>query len=241
MFRVTEEQVARIAQTSIGPIVRGFVRALNERGDEFGINTYLRVVHFIGQCAEETQFNTMREIGPPSYFSKYEPGTRVGHMLGNTLPGDGARFKGRGPIQLTGRAWYSKFTEAMGKELGIDFVASPERLEEPYYGTIASMWYWREAKVNQFSDRDDTRAETRRINGGYTNYEKRVYFIARAKAELKGNIQEPANHDQPVIIPAEPKPPPPDVPPVEPTAPASDAGFFAALVAFLRNIFSPRQ
>lgn len=193
---ITEQQVSEIGQTHIGPIVRGFTKALNEWGDYFGINTELRVEHFIGQCAEECGFVTMREYGAESYFKKYN-GRKD---LGNTQPGDGPRFKGRGAIQLTGRAWYTKFTAAMGKLLGADFVKNPEKLEDPYYGTLASLWYWQQAGVNKFADKDDLRGETRRINGGYTNYNKRVYFVGRAKAIIKGaDIPAHFDHDVPPL------------------------------------------
>jgi len=69
---------------------------------------------------------TMRPIterGPVSYFNKYEPGTRTGKVLGNTIKGDGYRFRGRGYVQLTGRANYTRAAE----ELGSDFLAFPDK------------------------------------------------------------------------------------------------------------------
>jgi len=75
--------------------------------------------------------HTLRPIdehGSEAYFNKrYGPGTAVGKMLGNTQAGDGARFHGRGFVQLTGRANYQR----AGKFLGIHFLAQPERVKEP--------------------------------------------------------------------------------------------------------------
>lgn len=66
------------------------------------------------------------EKGPKSYFNKYEPGTKIGKMLGNTLTGDGYRFRGTGLVQLTGRRNFAFWS----KRLGIDLVANPARALE---------------------------------------------------------------------------------------------------------------
>lgn len=62
------------------------------------------------------------EYGPKSYFNKYEPGTKIGKNLGNTQHGDGYKYRGRGFVQLTGRANYVK----AGKKLEIDLVGNPD-------------------------------------------------------------------------------------------------------------------
>lgn len=63
------------------------------------------------------------EYGSTSYFNKYEPGTKLGKQLGNTKPGDGAKFKGRGYVMITGRANYQK----AGDKLGVDLINHPEK------------------------------------------------------------------------------------------------------------------
>jgi len=73
---------------------------------------------------------TMRpitEYGPASYFKKYDPGTKLGKELGNTQPGDGARYKGRGYVMITGRANYQK----AGDKLGVDLIGKPELACDP--------------------------------------------------------------------------------------------------------------
>lgn len=67
------------------------------------------------------------EAGTPQYFAKYDPGTPLGRQLGNTQPGDGSRFKGRGYVQITGRANYQKF----GSRLSLDLVADPDQCLDP--------------------------------------------------------------------------------------------------------------
>lgn len=64
----------------------------------------------------------IHELGPRSYFDKYEPNTKIGHNLGNTNPGDGYLFRGRGYVQLTGRANYQK----MHVILGVDLTSNPD-------------------------------------------------------------------------------------------------------------------
>lgn len=64
----------------------------------------------------------IHERGKKAYFNKYEPGTRIGNALGNTKPGDGYLFRGRGFVQLTGRANYAKAS----KKLGVDLVGNPD-------------------------------------------------------------------------------------------------------------------
>lgn len=90
--------------------------------------------------------------------------------LGNIYPGDGPRFKGRGPIQLTGRVNYRAFTRWANAEghTDIDFEANPHLLSEPKWGFLAASYYWTVARpdINRLSDSGDIVTVTRRINGG---------------------------------------------------------------------------
>jgi putative chitinase len=90
---------------------------------EFAIEAPPRAAAFLAQLAHESgQFRFMEEIwGPTDAQRRYEPVTRLSQALGNTEAGDGKRFKGRGPIQLTGRANYKRF----GDLLNVDLVADP--------------------------------------------------------------------------------------------------------------------
>lgn len=106
--------------------------------------------------------------------------------LGNIYPGDGVRFAGRGPIQLTGRANYRAFT-AWARTAGhaqIDFEAEPQRLEDPRWGFLAAAWYWTQARpqINAMCDAGDLEGVTRAINGGLNGLADRRARYAQALA-----------------------------------------------------------
>ena len=79
--------------------------------------------------------------------------------LGNTEPGDGPRYRGRGWIQVTGRRNY----RTAGLALGVDLEAEPERAAEPEIAWRVAAWFWRSRAL---ADVTDLERVTRRINGG---------------------------------------------------------------------------
>jgi predicted chitinase len=99
--------------------------------------------------------------------------------LGNTEPGDGCRYKGRGPIQITGRGHYATVSEwAFGKGFvpsSTFFVDNPEQLAEPQYGFLGAVWYWTVARpnMNDLADDGDIEGVTRAVNGGINGLENR--------------------------------------------------------------------
>ncbi len=100
--------------------------------------------------------------------------------LGNTQPGDGPRYKGRGLIQLTGRANYTHY----GQVLGLDLVGNPDLAAAPPTALDIACEYWREHGLNQFADQDDIETITRRINGGLNGIDSRRLYLALAQAAL---------------------------------------------------------
>jgi putative chitinase len=100
--------------------------------------------------------------------------------LGNTQPGDGWRFRGRGLIQITGRANY----RACGAGLGIDLEAAPETLEAPLYAALSAGWYWHTRNLNRLADAADMHTITRRINGGTHGLADRLALYRSAQAAL---------------------------------------------------------
>lgn len=95
--------------------------------------------------------------------------------LGNTEPGDGAKFIGRGLKQLTGRDNYKR----CGIALAEDFISNPERLLMPVNAALSAGWFWSSHGLNAAADRGDVYAMTKIINGGVNGLEKRSALYAQ--------------------------------------------------------------
>lgn len=147
---------------------------LGEAFHRYGIDNERRAAMAVAQWAEESDhFRTSEE---------YASGADYEHRadLGNTHPGDGVRFKGRGRIMITGRAHYT----AMATTLDLDCVNHPEILAQSPNSELASGQWWHDHGCNSFCDHDDFEGLTRRINGGLNGYEERcrLYALARQVA-----------------------------------------------------------
>jgi putative chitinase len=150
--------------------------------DRFEVDTPLRIAHLLAQTAHESDnFCTTEEYASGSAYEG-----RVN--LGNTQPGDGKRFKGRGPIQLTGRANYVRFTAWMRGFISDcpDFVAKPELVETFHWAGWAVFFFWSEHNLNAYADRDDLVGETKVINGGKNGLAHRAELLAKAKTVIAG-------------------------------------------------------
>jgi predicted chitinase len=144
---------------------------------EAEVTTPLRKAAFLAQLAHESGgFRYAREFGNESYFTKLYEGRKD---LGNTETGDGVRFKGRGFIQLTGRANYT----AAGKDLGLDLVNDPEMVERDLsVAARVTAWYWKKRNLNRYADSDNFVGLTKAINGGTNGLPDRQAYYERAKA-----------------------------------------------------------
>jgi putative chitinase len=149
----------------------GLVKAMLK----YEINTPLRAAHFVAQIGHETaSFLYMEEIADGSGYEGRAD-------LGNTQPGDGMRFKGRGLIQLTGRANYTAYSH----DCGIDYVSDPTAVAtDPFVCVDVAGWYWTRRRINQLADRDDVKAVTKAVNGGYNGLDDRMDYLRRAKQVL---------------------------------------------------------
>lgn len=96
--------------------------------------------------------------------------------LGNTQPGDGWKFRGRGLKQLTGRSNYTR----CGTALAEDFITNPDRLLMPVNAALSAGWFWSSNGLNALADRGDVPAMTRIINGGQIGLEQRAGLYAKA-------------------------------------------------------------
>jgi putative chitinase len=163
---------------------------INDALVEGSINTCLRQAAFLAQLAHESgQLVYMEELASGAAYEGRKD-------LGNTQPGDGKRFKGRGPIQLTGRANY----RLAGQALGIDLEADPEQVKTPYVGFRTSVWFWTSHKLNDLADQgtlESFRQITKKINGGTNGQADREQYWAKAKNALgcgtgTGSVTGPA-------------------------------------------------
>jgi putative chitinase len=145
------------------------------------LSNKLRLAHFIAQCAHESAgITTTTEFSSGAAYEGRKD-------LGNVQKGDGKRFKGRGLIQITGRANYA----ASSKALGVDLVTNPEVAAMFPDAALTAAEYWRSRSLNPSADRDDIRAVTLRVNGGYNGLASRQAYLDRAKhalSDLKGAL-----------------------------------------------------
>jgi predicted chitinase/peptidoglycan hydrolase-like protein with peptidoglycan-binding domain len=126
---------------------------------KFGITTQRRAECFLAQLWHESAaLHFFEEIASGAAYEGRKD-------LGNTHPGDGVRYKGRGPIQLTGRGNYRK----AGAALKVDFEAHPTLVATPRYGYLVAAWYWNGRGLNALADQDRFEEITRRINGAATS------------------------------------------------------------------------
>jgi predicted chitinase len=117
--------------------------------------------------------------GPALFERAYGVGNpKMATTLGNADPGDGWKYRGRGPMQTTGRGDYRKF----GAKIGFDLEGHPELLEQPIVGLEAAAWEWREKGCSRWALEDNVAMVTRRINGGHNGLDDRIEYLAKAKS-----------------------------------------------------------
>src|SRR5215472_8871261 len=140
-------------------IIQEVGKSLVETLERYEINTPLRLAHFLAQtCHESDGYCTTEEYASGAAYE----GRRD---LGNTEPGDGRRFKGRGLIQLTGRANYRSYGAARGMDFTTDATA-PLLATDPLGAVDVSCWFWTVHNLNTVADGDNVEAVTRVVNGG---------------------------------------------------------------------------
>lgn len=147
-------------------ILDNTAKFFNQMSDQLGINTPLRKAHFIAQIAHESaHFNTTREYGGSK--TRYAP------------------WYGRGLIQTTWEANYADFTKWC-KEKGIDspnFATAEHRDKVAMFpwALLSAVCYWDRHDLNELADKDDIRAITKKINGGYNGLPDRIKYLNLAK------------------------------------------------------------
>ena len=171
MSLLTEDQLRRMFPNA-GHRLDAHLPYINPALEHAAIDTPERMAASLAQLAHESgEYRYMEEIASGAAYEGSAD-------LGNTQAGDGKRFKGRGPIQLTGRANYRLF----GRALGIDFENNPEIVALPSIGLLAACHFWRMRGLNELADADDIIAITKRVNGGQNGLADRQAYLAKAKA-----------------------------------------------------------
>lgn len=172
------------------------VEAINKYGVQFGMHIPYNLAAFLGQIfVESAEFKYDQEIwGPTAQQKKYE-GRKD---LGNTQPGDGKKFKGHGPIQITGRynttrfhKWCKDNHERFGFPFPPNFINNPKLINTDPWEGISALWYWHVGNpdgksLNRYAEENNQTMITRRVNGGLTHFDRRLEYQARAALVLLG-------------------------------------------------------
>jgi len=176
-----------------------WLEPLRETFEKYQINTPKRQACFIGQCMHESGgFKFLKENLNysakalmntwPSRFPDADTAEKFERQpekiankvysgrMGNTEDGDGAKYIGRGLIQLTGKDNYKAFGDAIGEDL----VANPQLVEEPRYAALSAGWFWNKRGLNALADVMDITTMTVRINGGRIGIDDRIAKINKA-------------------------------------------------------------
>lgn len=155
-----------------------FLPIIERAAPDFNINTPAQMAAFLAQVGHESGgLHWLTELwGPTPAQERYEGRTD----LGNTQTGDGFKYRGRGLIQITGRANYQRCSDA----LATDFIGDPDQLAQPEYAVRSAMWFWQAHGLNTLADAGDFERITKIINGGLNGEDERLALWGQAKVAL---------------------------------------------------------
>ena len=157
--------------------------------DSHEINTPLRIAAFLAEIGVESGrlVYTAELWGPTLAQQEYDPPSAKAKGLGNTDLGDGFKYRGRGLIQVTGKANYA----ICGLALNLPLIDHPELLQQPDNAALSAAWFWSNNKLNQWADAGNFLAVSRAINLGNPNskgmpnaYTQRLQLYGDAKTAL---------------------------------------------------------
>jgi predicted chitinase len=189
-YMVTDDELRQVMPNCAAAKRADYLPFIQQAMAEFDITSYLRETAFLAQLAHESgELRYMEEIASGAAYEGRAD-------LGNTQPGDGKRFKGRGPIQLTGRANYAKY----GGLLGLDLVNNPTVAATKEVGFRIAGQFWKLNGLNELADQQQFKAITKRINGGYNGLDDRIKYYERAKKVMSSD-------DTGAVPPPPPTPP----------------------------------
>jgi putative chitinase len=167
-YIITAEHLAAIAgrKTSHMP---GLAEWMTKTCPSYGIDTKHEFAHFLAQACHETDcFKTLREYASGSAYEGRKD-------LGNTVKGDGVRFRGRGIFQTTGRANYLQLGISLGNR--DKFIKNPELLETPEFAVWSACEYWKTRNLNDIANLDDSHLLKKKLHGKVYNVSP-VEFIS---------------------------------------------------------------
>jgi len=181
-MQLSESQLRQIMPKLPASSASTYLPFLNRVMQIYRIETPLRASAFLAQLAHESgELRYWEEIwGPTPQQRKYEPPGDLATRLGNTQPGDGYRYRGRGPIQITGRFNYRKY----GSLLGVDIESNPDLAASTQIGFSIAGIFWQNNGLNELADIEDFIGITKKINGGLNGLESRLKYYERAKLVL---------------------------------------------------------
>jgi putative chitinase len=165
---ITDQQLSQMC----GRTIVGWAAPINTAMIIYQINTSARQSAFLAQILHESgRLQYLRELWGPTAAQK---GYEFRADLGNTEPGDGFKYRGRGLIQITGRSNH----QLCGFALGLDLIEHPELLEQPANAARSAGWFWYNHGLNELADAGDIEHITRKINGGLNGYADRQALYA---------------------------------------------------------------
>lgn len=203
-MQITKEQFLKVlpkAKYGTGK----YVDAINKYSAWLGVDTPLRMAHFLAQCSHETGFGArtvenlnytsaaLRKTFPSIFETTAHADRYAGKpeeianlvyrgRLGNTQPGDGWRFRGRGMLMLTGRYNYVRYSKHLAKNgMELDLTLMPDLLEAPLGAVKSALWFFSVSGCLEAADKDDLKEVTRRICGSSEGLVSRAACLVKAK------------------------------------------------------------
>ncbi|PWE57675.1 chitinase [Metarhizobium album] len=163
--------------------------ALNTYGARYGLDRPHRLAQFLAQIMHESgSFRYDREIwGPTPAQDRYDVRTDLGNTPARD--GDGKKYAGRGPLQVTGKANVAEFYNWCVRTIGgavPNFVSNPDLINTDPWEGLSALWYWDTRKLNSWADQGDIETVTKRVNGGKNGLPDRIDYYGRAALVLLG-------------------------------------------------------
>lgn len=166
-----------------------WIAPLQAACDRFGISTPLSIAAFLATVGVESgRLVFLAELwGPTVAQQAYEPPSEKAKGLGNTDAGDGFKYRGRGLVQITGKANYA----ICGLALDLDLINHPELLSQPNDAALSAAWYWHNRNLSVLADAGNFLATQRAVNLGNPNskgmpleYSQRLALYGAAKKAI---------------------------------------------------------